>query len=65
MGGHAAHGREDALGRVHAAHVFRAGLMADQNHLLAGGGPGLGVLGREVDVARGGARGSPNGAKPT
>ena len=53
--GLAAGGGEDALGGVHAADVFGAGLLADEDDLLALGGRFLGVGGVEDDLAGGGA----------
>ena len=55
VGGHAAAGRQDALGRVHALDVLGRGLDAGQDDLLAALGPGLGVDGVEDDAPGGGA----------
>ncbi len=41
-----ARGRENSLRHVHAAHIFRAGFAAHQNHLLAARGPVLRPLPR-------------------
>ena len=51
----AAPGGEDALGGQHPVHVLGRGLAADQHHLLAPLGRGLGVVGGQVDPADGGA----------
>src|SRR5699024_5554453 len=55
--GHAAADGEDALGGDHALDVLGRGLQTDQDHLLAPGGPLLGVVGGEDDLAAGGAGG--------
>ena len=55
--GHAAADGEDALGSLHALDILGRGLQADQDHLLAPGGPLLGVLSGEDDLAGGGAGG--------
>jgi hypothetical protein len=52
----AAGGGEDSLRDVHAAHVLRAGLAADQDHLLALLRPRFGVACGEDSLAYGGAR---------
>ena len=41
---------------MHAVDVLRRGLDPAQDHRLAGGGLGLGLVGREHDAPRGGAR---------
>ena len=61
MGGHAAAHGEDALGGLHALDILGRGLQTDQHHLLATGGPLLGVLGGEDDLAAGGAGGGAQG----
>ena len=58
MGGHAAADGQDALGGLHALDVLGRGLQTDQDHLLTAGGPLLGVLSGEDDLAGGSARGS-------
>ena len=50
-------GGEDPLGGQHPVDVLGGGLAADQHHLLAPLGGGLGVVGGQVDAAHGGARG--------
>ena len=55
MRGHATAGGEDAFGGDHAAEVFRGGLDADEEDLLALLGGHDGALGVEVDLAGGGA----------
>ena len=57
VGGHAAADSQDALGGLHALDILGRGLQADQDHLLAPGGPLLGVLSGEDDLAGGGAGG--------
>ena len=57
VGGHAAPDGEDALGGHHALDVLGGGLQADQADLLAPGGPLLGVVSGEDDLAAGGAGG--------
>jgi hypothetical protein len=52
VAGHPAARREDALGGVHAVDVFRTGLDADQDHLLAAPGPALGRIRIEHDLPR-------------
>ena len=52
-------GGQDALGGQHAVDVLGRGLAADQDHLLAPLGRGLGVVGGEVDPAHGRARRGP------
>ena len=58
VGGHAAALGEDTHGGVHAVDVFRRGLLADEDALLAVDGVLDGVLGGEDDLADGAARGS-------
>src|SRR5262249_58209543 len=65
VGGGAAEGRQDAVGRLHAADVLRAGFAADQDdaafrvavavgvRFAVPGDMGLGVVGEELDEARG------------
>jgi hypothetical protein len=54
MAGHAAAGRQDAPGGVHAVNVLRARLDADQDHRLAAHSKRLRFVGREHHFARGG-----------
>ena len=61
VGGHAAPHGEDALGGLHALNVLGGGLQPDQHNLLAPGGPLLGILGGEDDLAAGGAGGGAQG----
>ena len=61
VGGHAAANGQDALGGLHALDVLGRGFQADQDHLLAPGGPLLGLLGGEDDLAAGGSRRSAQG----
>ena len=49
--GHAAAGRQDALGGVHAVDVLGRGLDAHQHHLVAGRLQRLGLVGGEDDLA--------------
>ena len=56
VAGHAAAGRENALGRTHAFHVLGIGLFADEDHLFALLGRLDGVDRGEDDLAAGGAR---------
>ncbi len=58
VAGHAAADGEDALRRGHALDILGAGLETDQDDLLLAGGPGLGVLSGEDDLAGAGAGGS-------
>ncbi|OQB58321.1 MAG: hypothetical protein BWX98_00743 [Candidatus Aminicenantes bacterium ADurb.Bin147] len=53
VGGHAAPGREDPLGRVHALDVLGRGFDPGQDDLLPAAGPGLSVDGIENDPAGG------------
>jgi hypothetical protein len=52
VAGHAARARQDARRGVHAADVLGAGLLADQDDLLAGVGALDGLLGGERRLAR-------------
>ena len=56
MRGHAAAGGEDSFRGVHAVDVLGRGLDADQDHLMPLAFEQLRVLGREHDLAAGGAR---------
>jgi len=56
MAGHAASGRQDAFGGVHAVDIFRARLDPHEDHALAARGARLGLLGGEHDLARGRTR---------
>ena len=49
VAGLAAAGGQDALGLDHAVEVVRRGLVAHQDHVLAGLAPALGLVGREDD----------------
>ena len=62
MRGHAAADGQDALSGLHAGDVLGRGLQTDQNHLLAGSLPGLGILSGEDDLAAGGSGGSAQAA---
>ena len=62
--GHAAADGQDALGSLHALDILGRGLQADQDHLLAPGGPLLGVLSGEDDLAAGGAGGGGQSHEP-
>ena len=53
VAGHAAARRDNAAGRMHAVDVLGAGLLADEDHRLAGAAPALGLVGVEDDHARG------------
>ena len=57
MRGHTAADGQDALRGLHALDVLGRGLQTDQDHLLTAGGPLLGVLSGEHDLAAGGAGG--------
>ena len=52
---HAAAHRQNALGGVHAVNVLGAGLDAHQDDRFAAARRRLGLIGREHDLARGGA----------
>ena len=56
--GHASARGQDTVGRVHALEVFGRGFDADEDRLLALGGPFFGLVGEKDDLARSGSRGS-------